>query len=271
VVVAIIALLISILLPSLGRAKELANRVYCAANLRGIGQSLAIYAYENNSTLPVTLPPAQANTWTNGFAGQTATSFTSAEQTALAVPSRKPGSPIASMWILTLYNQAPAKMYVCKSDRAIAGPAQRVSATGQYFDNFQDEFQLSYSTVYPWLGSGVSPSWRYSMSSSSSSPLMCDMAPLSGDAGKNTIAPRGSAAANSANHEDKGQNVSYADNHVDWQTSPYNGDTQDNLFTVGPVTSQMPVNNLNALPGTPSTMDVVMVPVRKGSDGSMGN
>lgn len=269
VVVAIIALLISILLPSLGRAKELANRVYCAANLRGIGQSLYIYAQENNSVMPVTLPPTQPNAWTNGFAGATATSFTIGDQLALAVPSRRPGSPIASLWMLTLYNQAPAKMYVCKSDRAISGPAQRVSGNGQLFDNFQDEFQISYSMPYPWSGSSVSAAWRNS--SSSSMPLMSDMAPVSGDSGKNTTGPRNSAAANSSNHEDKGQNVSYADNHVDWQTSPYNGDTQDNLFTVGPVNQQTPVNSLNTLPASPAIGDVVMVPVRRTSDGRMGD
>jgi prepilin-type N-terminal cleavage/methylation domain-containing protein len=57
VVVAIIALLISILLPSLGKSKELANRVYCAANLRGVGQSLNLYAYQNNGIMPVTYAP----------------------------------------------------------------------------------------------------------------------------------------------------------------------------------------------------------------------
>ena len=47
VVVAIIALLISILLPSLSRARELAKRAVCAANLRGIGQSQHIYSNDN--------------------------------------------------------------------------------------------------------------------------------------------------------------------------------------------------------------------------------
>src|SRR4051812_24321679 len=52
VVVSIIALLISILLPSLGRAKEMANRVYCSANMRGITQSMYAYSEDGNNTYP---------------------------------------------------------------------------------------------------------------------------------------------------------------------------------------------------------------------------
>ncbi len=52
VVVAIIALLISILLPSLSRARELAKRAVCASNLRGIGQGHHIYANDNFEWFP---------------------------------------------------------------------------------------------------------------------------------------------------------------------------------------------------------------------------
>ncbi len=47
VVVAIIALLISILLPSLSRARELAKRAVCGSNQRGIGQGMHIYSNDN--------------------------------------------------------------------------------------------------------------------------------------------------------------------------------------------------------------------------------
>ena len=47
VVIAIIALLISILLPSLSRARELSKRLVCAANIKGIGTSMKIYANDN--------------------------------------------------------------------------------------------------------------------------------------------------------------------------------------------------------------------------------
>jgi prepilin-type N-terminal cleavage/methylation domain-containing protein/prepilin-type processing-associated H-X9-DG protein len=46
VVVAIIALLIAILLPSLGRAKAQAKRVQCASVLRAWGQAVTIYAQQ---------------------------------------------------------------------------------------------------------------------------------------------------------------------------------------------------------------------------------
>ena len=54
VVVAIIALLIAILLPSLGRAREMANRSACSANINGILKSCIVYAAENNDAFPTT-------------------------------------------------------------------------------------------------------------------------------------------------------------------------------------------------------------------------
>ncbi len=49
----LLPLMVAILLPSLGRAKEMANRGTCSANLRQIGQSMAIYGTENGDVLPV--------------------------------------------------------------------------------------------------------------------------------------------------------------------------------------------------------------------------
>lgn len=52
VVIGIIALLISILLPALGRARASANAVKCQANLRSIGQGMQIYANANKDLMP---------------------------------------------------------------------------------------------------------------------------------------------------------------------------------------------------------------------------
>ena len=52
VVIGIIALLVSILLPSLNKARENAARVQCQSNLRQIGQAVVMYCNENEGALP---------------------------------------------------------------------------------------------------------------------------------------------------------------------------------------------------------------------------
>jgi prepilin-type N-terminal cleavage/methylation domain-containing protein/prepilin-type processing-associated H-X9-DG protein len=52
VVIGIIALLISILLPSLNRARQAANAVDCAARMRQIGMAVHMYAAQWKGTLP---------------------------------------------------------------------------------------------------------------------------------------------------------------------------------------------------------------------------
>jgi prepilin-type N-terminal cleavage/methylation domain-containing protein/prepilin-type processing-associated H-X9-DG protein len=47
VVVAIIALLVTVIMPGLGQARALARRAYCLVNLRGIGQAVVLYAQDN--------------------------------------------------------------------------------------------------------------------------------------------------------------------------------------------------------------------------------
>src|SRR5687768_11858103 len=53
VVIGIIAILISILLPTLSRARESANRSACLSNLRSVGQMFLIYAHDNKRQIPL--------------------------------------------------------------------------------------------------------------------------------------------------------------------------------------------------------------------------
>ena len=64
VVIGIIALLISILLPALGKAREQAKTVKCAANLRSAVQALHIYTSENKGWLPG--PHTSGAIWKSG-------------------------------------------------------------------------------------------------------------------------------------------------------------------------------------------------------------
>ena len=74
VVIGIIALLISILLPSLNRARETANRVKCASNLKQIGLAILLYSNENRGAYPRTkasTPTAAGTTANLGNGGHT--------------------------------------------------------------------------------------------------------------------------------------------------------------------------------------------------------
>ena len=53
VVIGIIALLISILMPSLAKARESANRVVCLSNQRQVGVMLEMYANDNRDQIPL--------------------------------------------------------------------------------------------------------------------------------------------------------------------------------------------------------------------------
>ncbi len=53
VVIAIISLLVSVLLPSLRKAKELARSTICKSNLRNVGVAMLLYAEEYAGWTPV--------------------------------------------------------------------------------------------------------------------------------------------------------------------------------------------------------------------------
>jgi len=62
VVIGIIALLSSLLLPALGKAREMGQRIACASNLKNMGTAIACYANDYNDYVP----PGSATYLVNG-------------------------------------------------------------------------------------------------------------------------------------------------------------------------------------------------------------
>ncbi len=74
VVIGVIAVLISLLLPALGKAREMAKNVSCQSNLRQIGQAFFLYGSTgNNKRYPDSGQTGTADTATTPFTGVTYT------------------------------------------------------------------------------------------------------------------------------------------------------------------------------------------------------
>ncbi|AQQ71083.1 type II secretion system protein G [Limihaloglobus sulfuriphilus] len=72
VVIAVIALLMGILLPTLGRAKIIARRTICQSNLKQISLAFEMYCHDNNSTYIAADDPVSGGVWLwmgRGFRG----------------------------------------------------------------------------------------------------------------------------------------------------------------------------------------------------------
>ncbi len=215
VVVAIIALLISILLPSLSRARELSKRTVCMANQRGIGQAFYIYAQDDPGTFPAISVAAGAED-SAASEGQMQIFFetdrTSAPAT-LGIPS-----PTVDMWTIVRANNTTPKQYICPSSPDIQDPAQDTSV---YFD-FSGPGNLSYAYQYQHdlnrrvVGTSSEPTF----------PVLADGNPYikGGYSGSSPtlLNDRNSAArGNSSNHTNReGQNILFQDGHVSFDKGP---------------------------------------------------
>jgi prepilin-type N-terminal cleavage/methylation domain-containing protein len=212
VVVAIIALLISILLPSLSRARELSKRTVCGANLRGIGQAMYIYAQDDPQVFPclsgtVGVPPSQAQEGNfHLFYPQDRTTAPS----TTGIPS-----PTVDMWAVIYANNTTPKQFICPSTTDVPDPAQDTTA---YYD-FEGKINLSYGYQFQHdedrriVGTSSEPTF----------PFMADANPYvkGGVQGSLSLDRMSRYRGNSANHTNReGQNVLYQDSHVSFEKGP---------------------------------------------------
>jgi len=272
VVVAIIALLIAILLPSLGKARELSNRSVCAANLRGTSQSMNVYAADNNDAYPIV---SKGGGTYDLFGGGNPASTSDAAINQMYTANV--ASVSQNMWILVLTGQVAPKQFSCKSDSV--GGSKTASATINvnyvpWFNADQTKSldSLSYSFAWPWVGTSIGGWWRNT--TDASLPLMADMAPLT-NTGSPASTPAQSAnrLSNSFTHQRDGQNIGYGDAHAEFARTPAIGQSNDNIWcgangTPGPAGSPPASSTVQPSIGTsggaPGAYDIVMVPLANG-------
>ena len=231
VVIGIIALLISILLPSLNRAREQANRVKCASNLRQIGQGIQMYANENKGNFPRTyFNTTVANVIADTTGAKDANSFDPAGKNAGPV---KDNNVTASLFLLLKTQDLTSEVFICPSSQGERDTFGGKSV--QERSNFTDiPLNLTYAYIAPFpTQSARDAGFKLNYTLTSDFAIAGDINPgITGGTPTDDVksgkiipnAPRKDMQnANTNNHNGDGQNVLYADGHVEFQNTPFCG------------------------------------------------
>jgi prepilin-type N-terminal cleavage/methylation domain-containing protein/prepilin-type processing-associated H-X9-DG protein len=236
VVIGIIALLISILLPSLNRARETANRVKCGSNLRQIGQAILLYSNENKGSYPRTKYNAGSNS--NSYHGDTNAGTAVVDQFKTTPWSGYENDPIMAMFLLIRTQDITAEVFVCPSsndEKDTYGTA--AGANAQNHASFSDKKNFSYSIANPYpTTTAVNSGYRWNSTLGAEFAVAADINPGKANSYDVTIADEFSSAkdmqkANSPNHQGAGENVLYGDGHVEFQQNPFVGTKRDCIYT----------------------------------------
>jgi prepilin-type N-terminal cleavage/methylation domain-containing protein/prepilin-type processing-associated H-X9-DG protein len=220
VVVAIIALLISILLPSLSRARELSKRTVCLANIRGIGQGMHIYAQDGDVFPMYAGPSSQGRV----------IMFDPAKRNLPNGPAPSTNgdanaSPTGDLWMLLRGLNSSPKQFNCPSTNDQPDPAQDYSI---HYD-FADSNRLSYGYQYQHAQSSPTVTAPRALGTAGTDPRW----PVLGDAnpkvkgGVNTTVAADRVSAfkgNSANHTNREvSNILFQDAHAESCKEPGQG------------------------------------------------
>jgi hypothetical protein len=119
-----LAILIAILLPSLARARELAKRAVCSANLRGIGQAMHIYSNDNEEWFPIHYyrepkdqpgsPPVHGIRWQGMMGSHDPLRISKATSPTLSPDA---GHPSRSLFLLIIQGTSTSRQFICPSSR----------------------------------------------------------------------------------------------------------------------------------------------------------
>jgi len=272
VVIGIIALLISILLPSLNRAREQANRVKCASNLSQIGKAIIMYQTENKGSYP--------RTYYSPNAGIIASNQGAAQDQSFGTTPNTPGpvgtnNVVASFFLLAKTQDMAAEVFVCPSsqgERDTYGnnPNGALARSGWT----EIPTNLTYSYLVPFPSNAAVADGFQLKNLGAEYAVAGDMNPGnrggSGAQADNVTnvsynSPRSVMAnANTNNHNGDGQNILYGDGHAEWQSTPFAGmqrqGYRDNVYTHGAGTANSGNGTSFSAAGPADKLDTFLLP-----------
>jgi len=240
VVIGIIALLISILLPSLSRAKEAANRGKCASNLSQFGKALLLYANDNRGNFPRT----GYNTGPSPLFDATNLGNGASDPFDSNNPFTGKNNITSVMYLLARTEGLTMGVFICPSSSA----QQQTYSSGGVANhcNFDQVpgggalGNLSYSIENPYAnGTAIVDGWRWNDTITADYATAADVNPgqQTGAISITSLTTSSSAsqltAGNSINHQRIGQNVLFGDGHVEFLPTSFVGVNADCIYTQG--------------------------------------
>ena len=251
VVLALVAFLLAVLLPTANAARARDRRVQCATNLRQIGQAIMMYSHENKGNFPRVRFAADQDVpklaaYTNWKA-----------KDPFKDDGPAPNDVTASFYMVMRTQDIASTTFVCPEGKARpipfrrAGPAEAARKAGfkdeplanneQDISNFPGPQYLGYSyqCAYP-TRKAREAGFKLNFTLSHEFAIASDINP--GGAGLADVTfdsdQEAMKKANSPNHGGEGQNVLFADGHVEFQSTPFCGmprpddnNRRDNIFT----------------------------------------
>jgi prepilin-type N-terminal cleavage/methylation domain-containing protein len=266
VVIAIIAMLLAILMPALGKVRQLAQRIMCGTNLGGIGKAMLTYATDDKyESYPIS--GAATTVWARGtgtIEGVDSWEWRNPNVYSLSPPDPFTSSTLTSnLYLLVKFADVSPDQFVCPGSDLKKFELSKYTLTGFTVKGFTDVWDFgskdtdtpdgsrgkghnSYAYQLP-LRLAATDASPYPISTTSNparaiaadrNPFWQDLA--SGEAktycwtpgtpGK--VTPDGIPLGNATYHQRDGQNVLFADQHVRFEKTANCGVEMDNIYTV---------------------------------------
>jgi prepilin-type N-terminal cleavage/methylation domain-containing protein len=247
VVIAIIALLMGVLMPALARVRQIAYRMVCGTNLKGIGNAMVLYSNDYDEAYPVA--GGRQPVWPTGGPDEISEWDAEKEWTAFGISeggSEAEATITSSFFLLVKHADVSTKQFVCKGDSGtkafqLAGAPGGTDITDitEVWDfGMQPGRYCSYSYHMPYGGYAIY------VGSSPGSPIAADRNPWFDKNAKShlgdgdLIDPDCSQGRfsdpddkwNAAAHQFDAQNVLYNDIHVGQEKSSNVGIESDNIW-----------------------------------------
>ena len=269
VVIGIIALLISILLPSLNRARETANRVKCASNLKQIGLAILLYSNENRGLYPRTKASTPKAALTGTIHNMQAISHTAPDPFTNTAADATDNVP-QSLVLLLRTQDITSEVFTCPSSNAekdTYGGGTNAAINKSNFTDLTKNLSYSYQDPYP-DSTAIGAGFKLNNSISAEFAVGSDINPGTTGTDDNVLFPSNTSSAkdmkqaNSNNHDGDGQNVLFGDGHVEFLQNPFVGVQRDNIFTRHQVSPNQGLSDtwVNTLHGSQDANDSVLLP-----------